>query len=153
MAMMRLRDIAAHFRRSELAVKFSVERETRLLVEEAAIEAKALIGHELEEWPPLAPSTIAEKRRLGFTGQVSETDPLLRTAQLRDSISADAEATPSGAIGMVGSDDPASVFQEFGTSRIPPRPFIGPTGISIVARAVPAFGSMAIRALTPGERP
>jgi phage gpG-like protein len=153
MAMMRCRDVAAHFRRAEFDLKFGVERETRLLLEGAAEEAKAFIGHELEEWQPLAPSTVAEKQRLGYTGQISETDPLLRTGRLRDSLRAEAESTSAGATGIVGSDDPVAVWQEFGTPHIPPRPFIGPTGISIVARAHVAFGEMAVRALTPGGRP
>ena len=63
----------------------------------AAQEAKDFIGHELAEWKPLAPSTIAEKERLGFTGQVSATDPLLRTGDMRDSIEAMSEATSAGA--------------------------------------------------------
>lgn len=152
MAMMRCRDLASHFRRSSVGLKFGVDREVRLLVEGAAEEARALIGQELPEWPPLTARTIAEKQRLGYTGQISETDPLLRTGQLKASISAESEATTTGAVGIVGSDDKIAAYQELGTSKLPPRPFIAPTGISIQTRSVPAFGELAVRALTPGQR-
>ena len=85
-------------------------------------EAKALIGTEAEAWAPLADSTVEEKERLGFTGKVSSTDPLLRTGELPASIKV-SEVTPEHAI--VGTDDPIARYQEFGTDRIPPRPFIG----------------------------
>lgn len=85
-------------------------------------EAKALIGTEDEAWPPLADSTIEEKQRLGFTGKVSGTDPLLRTGEYRASIQV-GDVTPEHS--FVGTDDPIARFQEFGTSRIPPRPVIG----------------------------
>ena len=85
-------------------------------------EAKALIGAEDDAWSPLADSTVEEKERLGFTGKVSSTDPLLRTGELRASIKV-GHVTPEHAI--VGTDDPIVRFQEFGTERIPPRPFIG----------------------------
>lgn len=72
-------------------------------------------------WEPLAPSTIAEKQRLGFSFN-QESNPLLRTGQLRDSIQL--VLTPNGFV--VGSADPIAEYQELGTSRIPARPFIQP---------------------------
>ena len=89
--------------------------------------AKDLIGTEDASWPPLAPSTVEEKRRLGYTGRVSETDPLLRTGSLRASIVAQSEAAGLGrGTVLIGSPDPVAAYQEFGTDRgIPPRPFIG----------------------------
>lgn len=152
MAMMRCRDLARHFTRSSLDLTFAVDREVRFLAEAAVIEAKAVIGHELPEWAALAPSTIAQKQRLGYTGQVSDTDPLLRTGKLRESIHSETDTVGIRTVAVVGSDDPVAADQEFGTSRIPARPFIGPTGTSMVARAVPAFGELAVRALTPGSR-
>lgn len=85
-------------------------------------EAKDLIGTEYAGWPALADSTVEEKQALGYTGKVSSTDPLLRTGELRASIQV-GDVTPEHA--MVGSDDPIATYQEFGTARIPPRPFIG----------------------------
>ena len=94
----------------------------RRVAEHVRDEAQALIGTEDESWPALADSTVEEKQRLGYTGRVSATDPLLRTGELRASIQV-GEVTPERSV--VGTDDPIAAFQEHGTSRIPPRPFLG----------------------------
>ena len=110
---------AAHLRR----VSQSLPHAEHVGLEAAATlvetEAKALIGQE-GPFLQLAPSTVAEKRRLGYGGQVSATDPLLREGTLRDSISHMVE----GRMAVVGSDDPVAIYQETGTSTIPPRPFL-----------------------------
>ena len=46
--------------------------------------------------------------------------PWLRTGKLRASITC--EATDTAAV--IGSSDPVAVYQELGTSAIPPRPFL-----------------------------
>jgi len=43
----------------------------------SGLQAKAQIGKQHEEWPPLAPSTLAKK---------SADTPLLETGEMRDSI-------------------------------------------------------------------
>ena len=48
--------------------------------------------------------------------------PWVRTGALRDSVGHSAE----GLRAAVGSTDPVAVFQETGTSRVPPRPFLAP---------------------------
>ena len=85
-------------------------------------EAKDLIGTEYAGWAALAPSTVAEKERLGYTGKVSATDPLLRTGEMRATIQASAEGHHAAA----GTNDKIAEYQEFGTARIPARPFMGP---------------------------
>ncbi len=85
--------------------------------------AKDMIGEEIAQWPPLAPSTVEEKQLLGYTGRVSATDPLYRTGELRASIGHHVD----GKRVVLGSDDPVAEFHEFGTSRMPARPFIGAT--------------------------
>ena len=83
----------------------------------------------MPEWAALKETTIYEKTRLGYVGQVSATDPLLRTGMMRESI----EGAAEGLTGVVGTDDPKAKWQEFGATRvgrnrtgtIPPRPFIG----------------------------
>lgn len=87
--------------------------------------AKDLIGQQLTSWPALADSTVAEKQRLGFTGRLSATDPLLRTGEMRDSIS----HVVDGRRAVIGSDDPVAIYQETGTSRIPPRPFLSTAAV------------------------
>ncbi len=85
--------------------------------------AQAMIGEELREWPALAESTVAEKSRAGYTGRISATDPLYRTGELRASISYSVQ----GQAVILGTTDPIAPYQENGTSRIPPRPFISAT--------------------------
>ena len=89
--------------------------------------AKANIGHlqpqkgPFTAWAPLAPSTVADKRRKGFDF-TADHSPLFRTGGLRDSIYTVIAGKKAG----VGSDSPIAAYQEYGTSRIPARPFIAP---------------------------
>lgn len=85
-------------------------------------KAKAAIGKDHEMWAPLAPSTIADKQHHGFP----TPKPLLRTGELRDSI----QYQVHGLEGAVGSDSPIAVYQELGTSRIPPRSFLVSSAIA-----------------------
>jgi phage gpG-like protein len=85
-------------------------------------KAKAAIGKEHELWAPLAESTIADKQHHGFP----TPKPLLRTGELRDSI----EYTVHGNEGCVGSNLDIAVYQELGTSRIPPRSFLVSSAIA-----------------------
>ena len=124
---------------------------------EVAATARGLIGHELPIWPPLADSTIAEKTRLGYTGRLSATDPLLRTGGMRDSI----DSVSEGLTTVVGSADPKALWQEMGTHKasgaIPPRPFLATAMVQSLPRAAEILGNAAVRALSPpgatgGER-
>jgi hypothetical protein len=72
-------------------------------------------------WQPLAESTLEEKFKLGYTGQKSADDPLLRTGIMRDSIG----IAVGEREGVVGSNDDIAEYQELGTARIPPRSFLG----------------------------
>jgi phage gpG-like protein len=74
-------------------------------------EAKRVLGTYDYDWPRLKPKTIARKE----TGD----SPLLETGELRDSI----EREVQHHVAYVGSNDNKAVWHEFGTSRIPPRPF------------------------------
>ena len=71
-----------------------------------------------DAWAPLAASTKADRVRSGYT----EDDPLLRSGVLRDSI----ESEVVGLAAIVGTKKQIGLWQEVGTARIPPRPFIGP---------------------------
>ena len=85
-------------------------------------ECKALIGTEDEAWAALAVSTISEKERLGYVGQVSATDPLLRSGEFRESWAV-GPVDPRQA--TVGSSNPLAPYFERGTSRMPARPVLG----------------------------
>ena len=69
-------------------------------------------------WAELAESTQQERARLGY----APNDPLLRDGTLRDSISHHVEELEA----EIGSDSDIMEYQEFGTSKMPPRPVLGP---------------------------
>jgi phage gpG-like protein len=93
---------------TELAAQLAIE-EAAELVREAVV---ALLGHPNSAWAALAESTLA--RKAGDT-------PLVETGALRASI----EKTIGHRRAWVGTNDDKAAWQEFGTSRIPPRSFIG----------------------------
>jgi phage gpG-like protein len=76
-----------------------------------AAEAKRVLGTEGYDWPALSPATLAHKMQSGM---------LLETGAMRASI----EWNSSGNEGHVGSNSDIAVYQELGTARIPPRPFL-----------------------------
>jgi phage gpG-like protein len=76
-----------------------------------AAEAKRVIGVGYKDWPALQPETLARKMM---------NTPLLESGAMRASIGWHAE----GNEGHVGSNSDIAVFQERGTSRIPPRSFL-----------------------------
>jgi hypothetical protein len=109
----------------------------RKACEMVAAQARSAIGKQHEMWPALAPATIADRVDKGFAAN----EPLLRTGQLRDSIQWTTSA--SGMEGAVGSNSPNAVWQELGTSRIPPRSFLVSSAISMESK----IHTMAARAV------
>lgn len=107
--------------------------------------AKAIVGHyqhdtgQFPEWAPLAQSTREDRVRLGFP----EDDPLLRTGELRDSIGHVAERREAA----IGSNLAVAEYQELGTSRIPPRSFLGVAAYQTAERVAEIAGSGVVRAL------
>jgi HK97 gp10 family phage protein len=83
-------------------------------------EAKRLIGtYDYDpKWPELADATKEDRVKHGF----SEDEPLLRTGKLRDSIHHKVESSAHTV--HIGSDEDVAVWQELGTSHIPPRTFL-----------------------------
>jgi hypothetical protein len=112
-----LEEFAAHLASAAIEleiVKHELLEDVGHLVE---TEAKRVIGTYDYGWPQLAASTQAQRERLGFT----PNDPLLRTGGLRESIGHHVNGLESVDI---GSNDPKARWQELGTDRIPPRPFL-----------------------------
>ena len=82
-------------------------------------------------WAPLKESTVKEKRTLGYADDEND-NPLLRTGEMRDSITHQANPLEF----CVGSPSEILVYQELGTSRgIPPRPVLAPA----LYRSTPAI--------------
>jgi len=71
-----------------------------------------------DAWPELAESTEEDKAKQGYPAGA----PLLRDGDLRDSY----EHQTEGLVALIGSDDDVAVFHEFGTSKMPARPVLGP---------------------------
>lgn len=92
---------------------------------EVAETAKAALGTYTFGWPALKPETIKRKK----TGD----SPLLETGAMRDSIGYTVEPIRDGYLITVGARDAKAVHHEFGTAKIPPRPFLAPAA----ARAAP----------------
>jgi Phage virion morphogenesis family len=78
-----------------------------------------------QKWQRLSPSAIAQKKKLGFSEQ-----PLVRTGALQNAVNA-LTIQPVGQgkglqIGLGGDSKVKRIagFQQFGTKRIPSRPFL-----------------------------
>lgn len=97
--------------------------------------AVAGFGYSFPAWEDLAQSTLDDKERNGWPSP----SPLLREGQLRESI----EAAAVGYTLAVGTNDPVAKWQEYGTSKMPPRPFIGPALIE----GIPIVGKLIARAM------
>ena len=96
-------------------------------------------------WAPLAESTVQQKTRLGYAPPDA---PLLRTGDLRTSISF--EASPMAL--LVGSDSPIARYQELGTSRIPPRSFLGAAMFEAQPVVIDKLGAALAGVLSMSER-
>lgn len=95
-------------------------------------------------WAPLAESTKEDRVRLGYTPD----DPLLRSGELRDSISHQV----LGLEAAIGSTSDIMVYQEFGTATIPPRPVLGPAAVHNLEKIHKIIGVAAVSGILGGER-
>lgn len=107
--------------------------------------AKAEFGHYQDavgpfpEWAELAESTMAERGRLGYP----ENEPLLRDGTLRDSISHEVEQLEV----TVGSTSEIAEYHEFGTSKMPPRPFMGPALVNNHDKIIEELGGAVVKGM------
>lgn len=90
-----------------------------------------------EAWAPLAESTKADRVRSGYT----EDDPLERSGELKNSI----QSEVVGLAAIVGTKSEIGLWQEMGTDRIPPRPFIGPAYVRKIDPLMNAVGHAIFR--------
>lgn len=100
-------------------------------------DAKQLFGvyqHALgpyPAWQELAESTKQERVRLGYT----PNEPLYRTGKLRESL----ESHVGKHQVSIGSFDIIMLYHEKGTSKIPPRPVLGPSMYRFKSKAGKLF--------------
>lgn len=160
--MMSFGQFAAHLERALVELPVAVQGGLANVGEHAKTVAVEYIGREMPDWQPLSEATmqgfrhplgfwVKGKVELGYTGQVSATDPLLRTGKLEHSISLSVEPMQV----VVGSTDKVALWQELGThnsmvGNIPPRPFLAPAMMGAGPFAGEVFGEIAVKLLTPG---
>ncbi|HEX7854436.1 MAG TPA: HK97-gp10 family putative phage morphogenesis protein [Sphingobium sp.] len=111
-----------------LAAEVAINRNARKALERVATKVEKTAKSEFgayqpatgsfAAWEELAESTQEERARLGYTPD----DPLLREGDLRDSISHEV----ADLVAVIGSTSEIAEHHEFGTSKMPPRPFLGP---------------------------
>ena len=112
-------DFAAHY---ETVNQDALEKAAKIIAD----DAKDRIGHyqsavgPYNAWAPLSPSTQDTRVAKGYPAD----EPLLREGDLRASI----DYYVDGSSAFIGSDLDIALYQEIGTAKIPPRPFLGPAG-------------------------
>jgi HK97 gp10 family phage protein len=120
-----------------------IEEHRSHMMEKACVlledESKRVLGTYDYGWPPLAPETIASKA----TGD----SPLLETGALRDSITHNVDA--DGKDAYVGTDIEYAKYQEFGTSKIPARSFLGGALVAKHDELIDIFGHGVVKAIGP----
>lgn len=120
----RFRSLAALAQHLRAVADQMPEAEQRILTLAGATVqriARDKLGKYQAGWPELAASTIADKLRQGWP----VPSPELRSGAMSDSI----QVTVGPGVVTIGSASPIAAWQEFGTSRMPARPFLGPAMI------------------------
>jgi hypothetical protein len=108
-------------------------------------QAKSAIGTYTFEWPQLAESTQSDREREGYPAN----EPLLRTGALRDSISYTIDKP--GVEATVGSTSEIALWQELGTPKIPPRPFLLPSVFYLEKPIERMIGEVVVAAVAPAS--
>ena len=121
------------------AVKPRLEIGLDKVGELASTMAVHYLGTYQEGWASLKPETIASKA----TGD----SPLRETGHMRDTISHHVNPLSPVMEVVVGSTDKKAVWQEKGTSRIPPRPFLSLAMKHALPFAGQTFGEIAMKIL------
>lgn len=140
-----LLDMVTELAAAEVAIHVNARKALERVAVKVENTAKAEFGHYQPEtgpfpaWAELAESTKEERARLGY----SENDPLLRTGDLRDSI--EHEVAELEAVIGTGSD--IAEYHEFGTSKMPPRPFMGPALVRNHDTIIDELGGAVVRGM------
>ncbi|NPU23934.1 hypothetical protein [Bradyrhizobium denitrificans] len=98
-------------------------------------------GHYQPGWAPLAESTLKDKTAKGF----AVPSPLKRTGQMAASFAK--ELVPTELTVVIGSPEKVALWQEMGTSRIPPRPVAAKAMRNAIPYAADVFGEIAVALL------
>ena len=144
-----LTSFVLHLSAAAVAVRVAERRgleQAALLIEK---DAKAQIGRyqpavgPFPAWAPLADSTVSDRVHKGY----APDEPELRSGELRDSITHEVAGTEA----CVGSTSDVMVYQELGTSKIPPRPILGPAAFRNEEAIRRIIGEHVVSAILLGE--
>jgi hypothetical protein len=144
MAEMTWRDLARHLAVAAAQTPAAIHRgleDAGRIVEE---EARGMLGEyqpatpPFPRWADLKDATLRDRLRQGY----SANEPLLRSGEMRDTIHHERK----GDTVFVFSRSPIAPHHEFGTSKMPPRPFLGP---AMVKKLDDAGKAIAERAFAP----
>jgi HK97 gp10 family phage protein len=145
---------AEHLVKAATVQVIAINKGLHVISEIIEADAKKQLGHlqpnvgPFHAWDELADSTKEWKERVGYVFN-SDYNPLLNTGSMRDSISHVVNIQQLYAI--VGSKDEIASFQEFGTQRIPPRPFIGPAFFKNKGKIAKIFGTATLIGIAGGN--
>lgn len=120
--------LAVHFMRAAAAELIAIGDGLKRCAGKVEKDAKAEIGHyqsavgPFQDWAELADSTEQDKAMHGYPVDA----PLLRTGEMRDAITHDVDMLEA----IIGTMDEGAgkilKYHEVGTSKMPPRPVLGP---------------------------
>ena len=145
--------LARHFEQVEARLPLSLHEALKESAELVEATAKAEFGDYQEPkgpypgWAVLAPSTLIDKWRHGWA---PPDNPLVRTHALQNSIQHEVGDFLGGNLfqAVIGSTSDIMPYHEYGTSKMPSRPVLGPAlfvniekiGVIIQKRIQKAFG-------------
>ncbi len=115
---------AAHLGALEAKAELALHQALKQAASVVESTAHAEFGHyqpavgPFAKWEPLSEATRADRVRQGY----SADEPLLRSGELRASVTHQV----NGLEAVIGSADEVMLYQELGTSKIPPRALLGP---------------------------
>jgi hypothetical protein len=99
-------------------------------------------------WAELTDATKLDRVRQGYT----ENEPLLRSGELRDSITYQIQDFIKLLTALIGSPSDIMVYQELGTVHIPPRPVLGPAGFRNKEKIIAIIAAAALAGLLGADR-
>jgi phage gpG-like protein len=140
---------AAHLITRQLATHEMLHLGLRHIAHKIEETAKEEIGVYQPEvgpfpaWPQLADATVEDRIAQGY----SANEPLLREGSLRSSISHEVK----GLEAVIGSTSDIAVYQELGTEKIPPRPFLGPAAFRNKDVIEKTVGAAAVAGIAGGR--
>ena len=150
MSAMTMLEMAGKLAAAEVAIHINARSALKRVAVKVEATAKAELGTYQDAvgpfpaWAELAESTKDERSRLGYT----PNDPLLRSGELLDSIKHDV----TDLVATIGSTSEIAEYLEFGTSKMPPRPFIGPAAETNIEAIKRELGGAVVSGMIGGRQ-